>query len=89
MHIYYFRRLNFLIAFLMYLIPSVAVPLGVIDDVALYNAIDFRNSEPPQFDVFARAVAGYEVLDQSGKRSKKNILTIIDFRMSSNKKSFG
>ena len=86
MDIYYFRRLNFLSAFLMCLIPSVAVPLDIINDVALYSAIDFRNSERPQFDVFARAVAGYAVLEQSGKLSKKNILTIIDFRMPSNEK---
>jgi hypothetical protein len=59
---------------------------SVTDGMALYNAIHFGDSERPQFDVFEKALAGYQLLAQSGKISNKEVLTIIDFRRSSNEK---
>ena len=84
---HYFRNLGFTVSFLICFFPSVGyTPIDEIDEILLYNTIDFRNAERPQFDIFQRAIAGYELLEQSGKLSKKNILTIVDFRKSSNEK---
>jgi len=54
--------------------------------IALYNTIDFQHHDRPQFDIFQRALAGYFTLEQSGRLSSKDILTIIDFRISANEK---
>lgn len=53
----------------------------------LYNTILFKKSKP-SFDVFRKSYVGYLNLKAAGKLSDKNILTIIDFRISSTKNRF-
>jgi hypothetical protein len=53
--------------------------------IALYGAIEF-NDTPPPYDVFQRAFVGYSKLKNADLLSNKEILTIIDFRLSANQK---
>ncbi len=83
---FFFLSLSFTTTFVICFSPIAECSISEMDDIALYNTINFGDAERPQFDVFERAIAGYEALEQSGKLSKKGILTIIDFRKSSNEK---
>jgi hypothetical protein len=51
---------------------------------SLYRTIVFKNSKP-SFEFFRKSYVGYLNLKAAGKLSDKNILTIIDFRLSSTK----
>lgn len=53
----------------------------------LYQSISFDNTNKLQFDVFAKALLGFENLKKAGKLSKEaHLLTICDFSLSSNTK---
>jgi len=53
----------------------------------LYNSIPFENDHKIQFDVFAKALLGFENLKKAGKLDQNaHLLTICDFSMSSNSK---
>ena len=52
---------------------------------ALYNTIDANNFTMPQLESFTIALEGFQNLQQQGKVTK-NILTLIDFSLSSNTK---
>lgn len=52
---------------------------------ALYNSIDANNFAMPQLESFTIALEGFHKLQEQGKISK-NILTLIDFSLSSNTK---
>lgn len=82
-----FRSLILIIGLSVIIFPAFASDSTKIgDEIGLYNAIDFGNSERPQFDIFQRAFAGYLALQQAGELSPRRILTIIDFRISANEK---
>ncbi|QHT67144.1 murein L,D-transpeptidase catalytic domain family protein [Rhodocytophaga rosea] len=51
---------------------------------SLYRTILFKKSKP-SFELFRKSYVGYLNLKAAGKLSDKNILTIIDFRLSSTK----
>jgi hypothetical protein len=51
---------------------------------SLYRTILFKKSKP-SFELFRKSYVGYLNLKAAGKLSNKNILTIIDFRLSSTK----
>ena len=51
----------------------------------LYEAIEF-NDAPPRYDVFNRALGGYQKLKNANLLSTKEILAIIDFRRSANER---
>ena len=51
-----------------------------------YSSFDFGAFEKPEFDVFSRGIEGYYALVNQEKLSEKGILTLIDFRKSSNEK---
>ena len=76
--------LGILICVLIPFSPAFGYP--VPEATALYNTLDHQEYERPQFDIFQRALAGYLALQQYGNVSTKKILTIIDFRKSSNEK---
>jgi hypothetical protein len=86
-------KITGLLVFLV-LIACIAIPApshsnekpGEQEAAALFDAIDFGTFERPGFDIFFRALAGYNELKQAGKLSSKNLLTIVDFRMSANNK---
>lgn len=53
----------------------------------LYQSISFENTNKLQFDVFAKALLGFENLKKAGKLSEEaHLLTICDFSLSSNTK---
>jgi len=53
----------------------------------LYQSISFDNTNKLQFDVFAKALLGFENLKKAGKLSEEaHLLTICDFSLSSNTK---
>ncbi|QQV02304.1 MULTISPECIES: murein L,D-transpeptidase catalytic domain family protein [Chryseobacterium] len=53
----------------------------------LYNAILFENNNKLNFDVFAKAILGFNNLKKAGKLNEDaHLLTVCDFSMSSNKK---
>src|SRR5688572_30918466 len=53
----------------------------------LYESINCNSHEPPEYEIFRRALAGYFELEQIHYRlSAKRIITIIDFRKSANLK---
>jgi hypothetical protein len=51
----------------------------------LFNQLK-TNSSKPDYEVFEKAMKGYTMLKENKKIGDKNILTIIDFSISSNKK---
>lgn len=53
---------------------------------ALYHSIDPNHHEAPPYDVFLRALSGYDQLATTDKLSNKGIITVIDFRRSANEK---
>jgi len=53
--------------------------------VNVYNALKLNNASLPNFDCFTNAFKGFNVLKQSNK-IQKNILTIVDFSLSSTQK---
>ncbi len=55
------------------------------ETLLLFNSIE-TNSEKPNFEVFENAINGYLKLKKAKSLSGKNLLTIIDFSLSSNKK---
>ncbi|MDF2933022.1 MAG: hypothetical protein K0R36_2353 [Chryseobacterium sp.] len=53
----------------------------------LYQSISFENTNKLQFDVFAKALLGFENLKKAGKLGQEaHLLTICDFSLSSNVK---
>lgn len=53
----------------------------------LYQSISFENTNKLQFDVFAKALLGFENLKRAGKLSQEaHLLTVCDFSLSSNVK---
>lgn len=53
----------------------------------LYQSISFENTNKLQFDVFAKALLGFENLKKAGKLSQEaHLLTVCDFSLSSNVK---
>jgi len=53
----------------------------------LYQSISFENTNKLQFDVFAKALLGFENLKKAGKLSEEaHLLTVCDFSLSSNVK---
>ncbi|MDF2551953.1 MAG: hypothetical protein K0R77_1228 [Chryseobacterium sp.] len=53
----------------------------------LYQSISFENTNKLQFDVFAKALLGFENLKKAGKLGQEaHLLTICDFSLSSNTK---
>ncbi len=53
----------------------------------LYQSISFENTNKLQFDVFAKALLGFENLKKAGKLDENaHLLTICDFSLSSNTK---
>jgi hypothetical protein len=52
---------------------------------AIYQSIDFTNEERPAFQIFEKALAGYNLLAEQHDINKQ-ILTIIDFTKSANEK---
>ncbi|MXS70537.1 hypothetical protein GSF70_04840 [Flavobacteriaceae bacterium W22] len=53
----------------------------------LYNSILFDNENKLNFDVFAKAILGFNNLKKAGKLNEDaHLLTVCDFSMSSNKK---
>lgn len=66
---------------------SVEASLLKMDDLflGLYNEIK-GNATKPSFPLFKKALTGYYNLIGQGKLEKKNILTIIDFTLSSDQK---
>ncbi|MBW8521922.1 murein L,D-transpeptidase catalytic domain family protein [Chryseobacterium chendengshani] len=66
---------------------SVKNTSGVSSSEELYNSILFENDHKIQFDVFAKALLGFENLKKAGKIDQNaHLLTICDFSMSSNTK---
>lgn len=65
---------------------STPAPKTDSDYQELYAAINFKDIEKPDFDIFSRAIAGYQSLKESNKLSEKEVITIIDFRKSGNEK---
>lgn len=60
---------------------------GVSSSEELYNSISFETDHKIQFDVFAKALLGFENLKKAGKLDQNaHLLTICDFSMSSNSK---
>jgi hypothetical protein len=53
---------------------------------ALYEAIDLQGNEAPPFDLFHLGLSGYQKLETKYQLTTKSILTLIDFRRSSNEK---
>ncbi len=53
---------------------------------ALYEDIDFGTAERPDWELFNRALQGYYQLKESNRLSENEIVTVIDFRKSSNEK---
>lgn len=51
----------------------------------IYNKLDSK-TEKPNYEVFKKAVQGYIKLNKKDLLGKRNLLTIIDFSISSNKK---
>ncbi len=51
----------------------------------VYNQLIVNNSSLPEYEVFAYALKGFYALKR-GDEIKKNILTVVDFRLSSNDK---
>jgi hypothetical protein len=52
----------------------------------LYTSIDFGEAEKPSFPIFKQAMVGFFLLKQQNKLSQKDIISIIDFSLSSNDK---
>lgn len=66
---------------------SVKNTTGVSSSEELYNSILFETDHKIQFDVFAKALLGFENLKKAGKLNQDaHLLTICDFSMSSNTK---
>ncbi len=58
----------------------------ITEATTLYQAIDPNDHELPPYDLFNRAITGYQLLENAQKLSTKGILTLIDFRRSANEK---
>ncbi len=54
--------------------------------LTLYESLDFGGYEKPAFEIFNQALAGYQKLKALQKLSDKEIITLIDFSKSANKK---
>ncbi|MCU7617746.1 murein L,D-transpeptidase catalytic domain family protein [Chryseobacterium sp. PBS4-4] len=66
---------------------SVKNTSNVSSSEELYNSILFESDHKLQFDVFAKALIGFENLKKAGKLNQEaHLLTICDFSMSSNTK---
>ncbi|WP_295337885.1 murein L,D-transpeptidase catalytic domain family protein [Flavobacterium sp.] len=69
--------------------PPVKVPTTTVDTeskvVAAYNQLDANSFALPSFESFRIAVEGFQVLKEKGI-IKKNILTLVDFSLSSTAK---
>ncbi len=57
-----------------------------INAVQLFNSLNEKNEQMPDYTVFELAVRGYNKLKKDSAGIKKDILTLIDFSLSSNKK---
>jgi hypothetical protein len=58
---------------------------AVLENVSIYNQIDANSFVLPSFDCFNLALDGFHLLKDKGL-VQKNILTLVDFSLSSNKK---
>ncbi|WP_276370215.1 murein L,D-transpeptidase catalytic domain family protein [Chryseolinea sp. H1M3-3] len=58
----------------------------ITESATLYQAIDPNEHELPPYDLFNRALTGYQLLEKAKKLSTKGVLTLIDFRRSANEK---
>ena len=61
------------------------VALGLVKVKSIYNSLNARNFDLPQFESFANALTGFYQLKEKGL-FEKDILTIVDFSLSSNVK---
>ncbi|MDH4089847.1 MAG: murein L,D-transpeptidase catalytic domain family protein [Cyclobacteriaceae bacterium] len=52
----------------------------------LYSSINFADAERPEFDMFSKAMEGYDRLKEADKLTDPEIITLIDFRKSGNEK---
>ena len=66
-------------------ISSTIAAKTVSKNASIYNQIDANTFDMPNFDCFSTALDGFYSLKQKGLVTK-NILTVIDFSMSSNNK---
>lgn len=66
-------------------ISSIAEVTSVSKNVSIYNQLDANSFELPNFDCFSTALNGFYMLKEKGI-VQKNILTLVDFSMSSNTK---
>lgn len=58
---------------------------AVLENVSIYNQLDANSYVLPSFDCFNLALDGFHLLKAKGL-VQKNILTLVDFSLSSNKK---
>ncbi len=58
---------------------------AVLENVSIYNQLDANSYVLPSFDCFNLALDGFHLLKAKGV-VQKNILTLVDFSLSSNKK---
>jgi len=61
-------------------------PAGRMSTVDLYQAINFGDTEKPDFEMFDKGIEGYNRLKEDHKLSGDEILTLIDFSKSANVK---
>lgn len=66
-------------------ISTVVAIKSVAKNVSIYNQLDANSYALPNFDCFSTALDGFHLLKEKGL-VQKNILTIVDFSLSSNLK---
>ena len=77
-----------LLTFLAFYEVTAVIKPGSISNreaISLYQTIEF-NDAPPSFDLFFHALAGFQQIKNQNLLSAKDIITIIDFRLSANQK---
>lgn len=90
----YFKYLYVLIFAFSSYVPSTNKETQFSDNIAnsaaskltaTYNKLNTNNLKAPNFESFSKAIEGYNLLKLSGK-IKNNILTLVDFSLSSTEK---